>query len=240
LVVGWKVVGKLEAGKNLVFVLKVDVAEEVEPVQRFSTAGVSAVRVSRDWVLRRAEVEVAVLEQLAAGKSLVLVVEVVVELVQRSWSAEAAAMIISMDWVLPFLLNLDSTVGMARQEVVTVGTSSKFESPSLDFDLHPHLHPHLHLHLQLQLQLQHIPFYSLPLDLDPSTSSSQQCQPVANFPLRYLYTPDSESLPQRAWPLLHASGRDRVRLSPPRICLGLGDGDIPCRSGGRRCSGWRI
>ena len=116
-----RVVVKLEAGKNLVSVVKV----EVELVQRFSTAGVSVVIISMGWVLL-----VAVLEKVAAGKSLVLVVEV--ELVQRSLSAEVSLVLKSMDWVLLSLPKLDLSVGMALRAVVTVGTFSMSGSLSPD------------------------------------------------------------------------------------------------------------
>jgi hypothetical protein len=212
------VVEKVAAGKSLVFVIK----EEVELVQRFSTAGVSVVIISMDWVL----LLLAVLEQVVVGKILVAVVEV--ELVQRSLTAEVYLVLKSMDSVLLFLLKLDLSVGMALRAVVTVGM----------FSMSGSLRPEVHLYLQL-LHRQ-IPCYSLPLDLDPNTWSLQLSQPVAHFPLRGLCSLDSESLLQRAWLLLAASGRDRVRLSLRRIWFGRGRGDIPCRNGGRRCSGWRI
>jgi hypothetical protein len=218
LVVEWRMVVKVIAGKSLVFVVKV----EVELVQRFSTAEVSAVIVSMDLVL----LLLAVLEKVVVGKSSVLVV--VVELVQRSWSAEVFLVLKSMDSVLLSLLKLDLSVGMALREVVTVGMFSMSGSPSPE------------VHLYLHLLHQQILCYSLPPDLDPSTSSSQLSLLVAHFPLRGLRSPHSESLLQRAWLLLAASGRDRVPLSLRRIWFGRGPGDIPCQSGGRRCSGWRI
>jgi hypothetical protein len=212
------VVEKVAAGKCLVFVIK----EEVELVQRFSTAEVSAVIVSMDLVL----LLLAVLEWVVVGKILVAVVEV--ELVQRCLSAEVSLVLKSMDSVLLFLLKLDLSGGMALRAVVTVGTF--LMSGSLRLEVHLYLH----------LQYPQIPCYSSTQDLDPSTSSLQLSQPVAHFPLRGLCSLDSESLLQRAWLLLAASGRDRVRLSLRRIWFGRGLGDILCRSGGRRCSGWRI
>jgi hypothetical protein len=220
LVVEWRVVEKVVAGKSLVFVVKV----EAELVQRFSTAEVSAVIVSMDLVL----LLLAVLEQVVVGKSSVLVV--VVELVQRSWSAEVFLVLKSMDSVLLSLLRLGLSVGMALRAVVTVGMFSMSGSPSLDCHLHFHLH----------LQYQQIPYCLLPPDLDPSTSSLQPSQSVAKFLLRGSCSLDLRFLRQQAWLLLAASGRDRVRLSLRRIWFGRGPGDIPCRSGGRRCSGWRI
>jgi len=213
----WRVAVKVVAGTSLVSAVKV----EVELALKFSTAEVSAVIVSMDLVL----LLLAVLEKVVVGKSSVLVVEV--ELVQRSLSAEVFLVLKSMDSVLLSLLKLGLSVGMALRAVVTVGTFSMSGSPSLDCHLHLHL-----LH-------QQISGYTLPLDLDPSTSSLQLSQPVAHFPLRGLCSLDLGSLLQRAW-LLAASGRDRVRLSLRRIWFGRGDGDILCQSGGRRCSGWRI
>jgi hypothetical protein len=217
------VLALVEVEKTLVFVVMV----EVELVLTFSTVGAFAVIVSTDLVVLQL---IAVLEKVAAGKILVLVVQV--ELVRKSLSAGASGGIVSMDSVLLSLPKQDLSVGMALQVVVTVGMFLMSGSPSLDSHRHLHL---LHQH-------QHIPGSSLPLDLDPSTSSCQPFQPVAHFPLRGLYfcSLDSGSLPQRAWLLLLVSGRDRVRLSLPRIWLGRGDGDILCQSGGRRCSGWRI
>jgi hypothetical protein len=152
LVAEWREVGKLEVGKTLVFVVKV----EVEPVLTFSTAEASVVIISTDLVVLQL---IAVLEKGPAGKILVWVVEVEVEveLVQKSLSAGASAVIKSMDSVLLSLPKLDLSVGMARLEVVTVGTFSM--SGSLSADSHLYL---LHQH-------QHIYYCLLPLDLDPST-----------------------------------------------------------------------
>lgn len=212
----------MEVGKSLVFVVKM----EVELVLRFLSAGAFSVIITMDWVVPQL---LEFLEKVTAGKILVLVVEVEVKPVQRSLSAGVSSVIVSMDSVLLSLPKLDRSVGMALRVVVTVGMFSMSGSLSLE------------VHLHFQPQLPQVPGYSLPQDLDPRTSSLQPSQPVANFPLRYLYlcSLDWGSLPQRAWVPLHVSERDRVRLSLPRIWLSMGDGDILCRSGGRRCSGLR-
>lgn len=214
----------MEVGKSLIFVVKM----EVELVLRFLSAGAFSVIITMDWVVPQL---LEFLEKVTAGKILVLVVEVEVEVkpVQRSLSAGVSSVIVSMDSVLLSLPKLDRTVGMALQVVVTVGMFSMSGSLSLE------------VHLHFQPQLPQVPGYSLPQDLDPRTSSLQLSQLVANSPLRdlNLCSLDWGSLPQRAWLLLPASGRDRVPLSPPRIWLGMEGGDILCRSGGRRCSGWQ-